>query len=89
VNSGSADQAGGVKDSDETQADIEIATHILLAASKRDREVLIRFYCDREPAEDVQRSLGLTETEFRLIKSRARERFKELRRWKNLRISRL
>ena len=45
---------------------------------KRDREVLVRFYLQEQTAEEICRDLNLTETQFRLIKSRAKARFGEL-----------
>jgi RNA polymerase sigma-70 factor, ECF subfamily len=56
----------------------ELAMRILNSISKRDREVLIRFYLDEQTPEQICRSMGLTETQFRLIKSRAKARFGEL-----------
>ncbi|MGD0771892.1 MAG: antitoxin Xre/MbcA/ParS toxin-binding domain-containing protein [Candidatus Solibacter sp.] len=54
------------------------ALEILSGLSQRDREVLRRFYLQEEPAEEICRALQLTETQFRLIKSRAKARFAEL-----------
>ena len=56
----------------------EIAKRILMALPERDREVLIRFYLDGETAQVIQQELGITETQFRLIKSRAKARFADL-----------
>jgi DNA-directed RNA polymerase specialized sigma24 family protein len=53
----------------------EIALRILKSIGKRDREVLIRFYLEEQPAEQICREMNLTETQFRLIKSRAKARF--------------
>jgi len=53
----------------------EIARRILKGIGKRDREVLIRFYLEEQPAERICQEMNLTETQFRLIKSRAKERF--------------
>lgn len=57
---------------------IEVALRILNSISKRDREVLVRFYLNEQPAEQICREMELTETQFRLIKSRAKARFGEL-----------
>jgi len=57
---------------------IEVALRILNSIAKRDREVLVRFYLDEQPAEQICREMELTETQFRLIKSRAKARFGEL-----------
>jgi RNA polymerase sigma-70 factor, ECF subfamily len=56
----------------------ELAYRVLGSLPKRDREVLVRFYLrEQEPAE-ICRDLELTETQFRLVKSRAKARFGEL-----------
>lgn len=52
-----------------------IALRILTDLPTRDREVLIRFYLYGELAERIQAELSLTPTQFRLIKSRAKQRF--------------
>ncbi|MGA2038196.1 MAG: sigma-70 family RNA polymerase sigma factor [Bryobacteraceae bacterium] len=57
---------------------IEVALRILNSIARRDREVLIRFYLDEQPAEQICHEMDLTETQFRLIKSRAKARFGEL-----------
>jgi RNA polymerase sigma-70 factor (ECF subfamily) len=56
----------------------EVARRVLNSIGKRDREVLIRFYLNEQAPEVICRDMGLTETQFRLIKSRAKARFGEL-----------
>jgi RNA polymerase sigma-70 factor, ECF subfamily len=56
----------------------EVAMRILNSIGKRDREVLIRFYLDEQTPEQICQSMNLTETQFRLIKSRAKARFGEM-----------
>jgi len=56
----------------------EVALGILKSLNKRDREVLIRFYLKEQSQEQICREMSLTETQFRLIKSRAKARFGEL-----------
>jgi len=56
----------------------ELALRILNSLQKRDREVLIRFYLHEQPAGQICEEMGLSETQFRLIKSRAKARFGEL-----------
>ncbi len=56
----------------------ELALRVLQSIPKRDREVLVRFYLKEETPEEICRELHLTETQFRLIKSRAKARFGEL-----------
>ena len=45
---------------------------------RRDRGVLIRFYLREQTADEICHDLDLTETQFRLIKSRAKARYGEL-----------
>ena len=56
----------------------ELAKRILNSIPKRDREILIRFYLREQPQEQICREMELTDTQFRLIKSRAKARFGEL-----------
>jgi RNA polymerase sigma-70 factor, ECF subfamily len=51
---------------------------ILRQLSDRDREILTRFYLHEETQEEICAEMGLTETQFRLLKSRAKARFGEL-----------
>jgi len=46
--------------------------------SARDREVLTRFYLREESPERIREEMGLTETQFNLLKSRAKARLTEL-----------
>ena len=57
---------------------LEVAMRVLKSLPKRDREVLTRYYLDEQKPEQICRELNLTETQFRLIKSRAKARFGEL-----------
>jgi RNA polymerase sigma-70 factor, ECF subfamily len=57
---------------------VDLAMRVLQSIPKRDREVLTRFYFKEESPEQICRELKLTETQFRLIKSRAKQRFGEL-----------
>jgi RNA polymerase sigma-70 factor, ECF subfamily len=54
------------------------ARHFLGGLPQRDREVLVRFYLQEQTAEEICRALQLSETQFRLIKSRAKARYSEL-----------
>lgn len=56
----------------------DLAMRILGSLHKRERQVLMRFYLQEESAEQICREMDLTETQFRLIKSRAKARFSEL-----------
>ena len=53
----------------------EIMTAILRSVSRRDREILTRFYLLGESQERICLEMQLTETQFRLLKSRAKARF--------------
>jgi RNA polymerase sigma factor (sigma-70 family) len=55
-----------------------LAMRILNSLHKREREVLMRVYLMEEMPEQICREMGLTDAEFRLIKSRAKARFGEL-----------
>lgn len=57
---------------------VDIALRVLQSIPRRDREVLVRFYFKEESMEQICRALNLTVTQFRLIKSRAKQRFGEL-----------
>lgn len=54
---------------------VEIAHEVLRAMSQRYRDILYRFYVLEEDPEEIQREMNLTPTQFRLAKSRAKERF--------------
>jgi RNA polymerase sigma-70 factor (ECF subfamily) len=57
---------------------VAMAKRILLSLPQRDREVLVRFYLHEQTSAEICREMGLTDTQFRLIKSRAKHRFGEL-----------
>jgi RNA polymerase sigma-70 factor (ECF subfamily) len=46
--------------------------------SQRDRDILIRFYLKEQSQEQICREMSLTETQFRLLKSRAKAKFGEI-----------
>ncbi len=56
----------------------QIAATVLKGISRRDREILTRFYLHEESQEKICKEMSLTETQFRLLKSRAKARFGEL-----------
>ena len=56
----------------------ELAMRLLRSLPARDREVLTRFYLQEQSAEKICAEMNLTETQFRLIKSRAKARYGEL-----------
>jgi RNA polymerase sigma factor (sigma-70 family) len=55
---------------------------VLRSVSRRDREILTRFYLLGESQERICEEMRLSETQFRLLKSRAKARFGELGRRK-------
>lgn len=57
---------------------IRIMERILEGISNRDRELLTRFYLNEQPLEQICEEMGLTETQFRLMKSRAKARFTQM-----------
>jgi len=54
----------------------------LQALSQRDRDILVRFYLKEQSQEQICREMSLTETQFRLLKSRAKAKFGEIGRKK-------
>lgn len=56
----------------------EMMVTILRGISRRDREILTRFYLLEQTQEQICQEMKLTGTQFRLLKSRAKARFGEL-----------
>jgi RNA polymerase sigma-70 factor, ECF subfamily len=56
----------------------EIARKVLNGVSRRDREILNRFYVLEQSQERICVDMGLSYNQFRLLKSRAKARFGEL-----------
>ena len=61
---------------------IDLMKTVLLELSEKDREVLTRFYLREQTQEEICEDMNLSETQFRLLKSRAKARFGELGRKK-------
>lgn len=57
---------------------VEIMREILESIPNRDREILTRFYLREESQQQICDAMDLTETQFRLLKSRAKARFGEI-----------
>ncbi|MFN0106948.1 MAG: RNA polymerase sigma factor [Bryobacteraceae bacterium] len=57
---------------------VAIMEQVLHTISQRDREILTRFYLYEQSQEQICREMGLNDTQFRLLKSRAKQRFAEL-----------
>lgn len=70
--------AGDPEESVIGQQNAELIGKVLRKLSERDREILKRFYLDDQPQEQICSEMGLSETQFRLLKSRAKTRFAEI-----------
>ena len=62
----------------------ELMRAVLASLSQRDRDILERFYLKEQTQEQICREMSLSETQFRLLKSRAKARFGEIGRKKLL-----
>jgi RNA polymerase sigma factor (sigma-70 family) len=60
----------------------ELMQSALQALSQRDRDILVRFYLREQTQEQICEEMRLTETQFRLLKSRAKAKFGEIGRKK-------
>jgi RNA polymerase sigma-70 factor, ECF subfamily len=56
----------------------DVALRILSTMRHREREVLVRFYLKEQAAPEICREMQLTETQFRLLKSRAKAKLGKL-----------
>jgi RNA polymerase sigma-70 factor (ECF subfamily) len=56
----------------------QIAGEVLKSISERDRDILTRFYLREQTEAEICEGMNLSETQFRLLKSRAKARFGEL-----------
>ncbi|HML15916.1 MAG TPA: sigma-70 family RNA polymerase sigma factor [Bryobacteraceae bacterium] len=56
----------------------ELIRRVMAELSERDREILTRFYLREQGQAQICSEMDLTETQFRLLKSRAKARFGEL-----------
>jgi RNA polymerase sigma factor (sigma-70 family) len=81
----SAEPAAGLADRAKTpeQAAVErertaLMLQVLNSMSARDREILTRFYLRHQTQEQICRDMRLTSTQYRLSKSRAKQRFGEV-----------
>jgi DNA-directed RNA polymerase specialized sigma subunit len=57
---------------------IGLIRQVLGKLADRDKEILTRFYVDEQTPDQICSEMGLTETQYRLMKSRAKTRFGEL-----------
>jgi len=61
-----------------TYQKIALMKQVLRTLSDREFEVLTRFYLREQPPERIRMDMGLTQTQFNLLKSRAKARLTEL-----------
>jgi len=73
-----ADRAANPEQSLASRETTEMMLGVLRSLSTRDREILTRFYLREQSQEQICAEMELTETQFRLLKSRAKARFGEL-----------
>lgn len=78
----SAEEAGQLRDErTEPESELleqerwELARQVLESMKPREREILKRFYLYGQDQETICREMGLTATQYRLLKSRAKARF--------------
>lgn len=60
------------------QEKVDVMLKVLREMSRRDQDVLTRFYLYEQSQEQICREMKLTSTQYRLLKSRAKARFAEL-----------
>ena len=73
-----ADPRGNPEEAAIFRQRIGLIRQVLSELSERDREILTRFYVDEQSQNQICSEMALTETQFRLLKSRAKARFGEL-----------
>ncbi|MFB3777930.1 MAG: RNA polymerase sigma factor [Bryobacteraceae bacterium] len=83
------EQGGTVSDEQETPEErvisrqrAEIMEAVLRSLAPRDREILTRFYLLEQTQDQICAQMNLSDTQFRLLKSRAKARFGEMGRRK-------
>ncbi len=80
--SGIADHQANPEQNAMQRENAKIMQQVLSGISERDREILTRFYLLEQSQERICEDMQLSETQFRLLKSRAKARFGELGRRK-------
>jgi RNA polymerase sigma-70 factor (ECF subfamily) len=73
-----ADPNGNPEESAIFQQRLDLVHRVLAELSGRDREILTRFYLREQGQDQICSEMALTDTQFRLLKSRAKARFGEL-----------
>lgn len=64
----------------------EIMRQMLASLTIKEREILTRFYLYEQPKDQICRELNLTDTQFRLSKSRAKQRLSRMGEQQNLHL---
>lgn len=72
------DPKGNPEDAAISQQREDLIRRVLAQLADRDREILTRFYLREQSQEQICTEMVLSETQFRLLKSRAKARFGEL-----------
>jgi RNA polymerase sigma-70 factor (ECF subfamily) len=73
-----ADPSGNPEDAAIFRERTDLLERVLSELPDRDREILTRFYLHEQGQDQICSEMELTETQFRLLKSRAKARFGEL-----------
>jgi len=73
-----ADPRGNPEEAAIFRQRVDLIRHVLGELAERDREILTRFYLHEQSQEEICSEMALSETQFRLLKSRAKARFGEL-----------
>lgn len=73
-----SDQADSPEEAAIVRQHEEVVETVLRGISGRDREILTRFYLLEQTQDEICEEMNLSETQFRLLKSRAKARFGEL-----------
>jgi len=73
-----ADLTGNPEQTAAVQQRVDFMRSVLGRLSEKDREILTRFYLHEQTQEQICDEMRLSETQFRLLKSRAKARFGEL-----------
>jgi RNA polymerase sigma factor (sigma-70 family) len=73
-----ADQTGTPEDQAMGGQQVQLMLSVLQSMSARDRDILTRFYLHEQSQEQICSEMNLTDTQYRLLKSRAKARFGDL-----------
>jgi DNA-directed RNA polymerase specialized sigma24 family protein len=68
----------GAQDGDRARERADVMSEVLQSFPQRDREALVRFYLREQTEQQICASMRISAAQFRVLKSRARERFSVL-----------